>query len=568
MASSVQQSESAASSSVDDRLAEATLKSAAEEIYKYKGRTLTVHPAAHVFPHMSGERFGEFIDDVRKNGIRLPVQVRGNVIIDGRTRVRAALEAGIDIVFEDVPADVDPYALVMSQNLQRRDMTPTQRAVVAKNLAAVSHLHARGRQARLVTDSPSPAAAGAGGGGADPGRPDLLAPGQNVGDGSLPERPSAASESAPAGSKGKGARTRSPKSSGASSESLEVGEGRAFTPEPDGAKAVVDEAVDPITVKAAAASLGVSERSVQRAERVARDAPEVFGALRDGSATLKDADSPLVVGATPEVRAKAVEALRKGEAPTLREAVEREQEKSGTPPPAATGRKKRRSAAAAHKPSGEMDNDLDLPALGGLPGGGDVASAVAAPSTDVRAPVRAPAPGASREEAPAVEIYSPRELVSVVRTVLQGIDLDPCSSEEAQGGIEAKEFYSPDRDGLSLPWKGKTYVFPPIDAVSGFAGKLVTEMMADHVKRAAFLAPSCTGPEWAQRLLSVKSLSAVVLMQGDEGLVTAPPKAGGKPGFWRPPQGLMLYLFGIPATNEVVDVLSVWGFPFRRAAIV
>ena len=574
MASTAPRSDSKPLAPGDDRMANAALKSAVDEVYTYKGRKFTVHPAAHVFPHMGGDVFEKFVDDVRLHGVRHPVQVAGDVIIDGRTRMRAALKAGKDLVFEELGANVDPYAFVISQNMQRRHMTPTQCAVVARTLAAVARIQA-GHQAKLVPkDEPGAGsdggAAGSNGksaaGSADPDRPTLLAPGQNVGDGNLPERPSAAPEPAPAGSKGKGGRPRTPPPSGPSSESLQVGEGREFAANPAPASIVVKPPpVDPISPEEAAAALGVSERSVQRADRVARQAPEVVEALADGSATLKDADSPEVMGASPEVRTKAVEAVRKGEAPTLRAAVERENKKSGTPSPAAAGGKKRRSGSAARKPSGEMDNDLDLPALGGLPGAG---SGEGAPSAGGQPLFRPSTAGASRDEEPAVEIYSPRELISVVRTVLQGIDLDPCSSEEAQAGIEAREFYDRERDGLSLPWKGKTYVFPPLNAVSGFVGKFVTEIIGSGVNQAAFLAPSGTGAEWAQRLLSVPSLSAVVIRKGDDGLVTAPPKPGEKPGFWRPPQGLTLYLYGVPATNEVADVLASWGFPFRRAAVV
>jgi hypothetical protein len=55
-----------------------------EEIMGYK-----VHPAAAVFPLIHGEEFDELCDSILKNGLREPVVVSGDVLIDGRNRLRA-----------------------------------------------------------------------------------------------------------------------------------------------------------------------------------------------------------------------------------------------------------------------------------------------------------------------------------------------------------------------------------------------------------------------------------------------------------------------------------------------
>ena len=44
---------------------------------------------------MSGRKFDELVEDVRVNGLREPVVVSGDQLIDGRNRVRACAAAGV-----------------------------------------------------------------------------------------------------------------------------------------------------------------------------------------------------------------------------------------------------------------------------------------------------------------------------------------------------------------------------------------------------------------------------------------------------------------------------------------
>ena len=74
----------------------------AEEVERYKvdGVTYGVHRAATIFPSLTEREFDELVKDVAKNGLREPVCVRGLEIVDGRNRLRAALEAGTPVRFE------------------------------------------------------------------------------------------------------------------------------------------------------------------------------------------------------------------------------------------------------------------------------------------------------------------------------------------------------------------------------------------------------------------------------------------------------------------------------------
>jgi ParB/Sulfiredoxin domain len=67
---------------------------------KYK-----VHPAADVFPMMSDERLAELGEDIKKNGLTIPVLFwngdgKGPVLIDGRNRLEACERVGVEPLTE------------------------------------------------------------------------------------------------------------------------------------------------------------------------------------------------------------------------------------------------------------------------------------------------------------------------------------------------------------------------------------------------------------------------------------------------------------------------------------
>lgn len=94
-----------------------------------------VHPAATLFPLIEGEAFEAFVEDVRANGQQTPVVLDSDGrLLDGRNRVRACQRLGIDVL-EVVHQGDDPYAFVVSNNLHRRHLSESQRAMVAAKLA-------------------------------------------------------------------------------------------------------------------------------------------------------------------------------------------------------------------------------------------------------------------------------------------------------------------------------------------------------------------------------------------------------------------------------------------------
>ena len=111
---------------------------AQDELVDIGGNQYRVHPAAAVFPIMSGREFDELVEDVRANGLREPVVVSGDQLIDGRNRVRACAAAGVVPKVRELARGTDVASWVMSVNVYRRHLDASQRALLASRLSALS----------------------------------------------------------------------------------------------------------------------------------------------------------------------------------------------------------------------------------------------------------------------------------------------------------------------------------------------------------------------------------------------------------------------------------------------
>ena len=117
------------------------------------------HPLSLVWGNMPGPEFLKLKKDIKKNGVLFPITVieeeqpagKETLVLDGWHRYRACCELGIDCPEDGwSPEDSSPASLVLSANLHRRNLTPSQRA------AAVVACRKWKKPGRPVQTPPSP----------------------------------------------------------------------------------------------------------------------------------------------------------------------------------------------------------------------------------------------------------------------------------------------------------------------------------------------------------------------------------------------------------------------------
>lgn len=94
-----------------------------------------VHPAAAIFPMMTEEEYQGLKQDIAENGQRDDIPMWCGQIVDGRNRLRACEELGLEPRIADLDEDTEPWKYVISYNLHRRHLSSSQRAMVASAIA-------------------------------------------------------------------------------------------------------------------------------------------------------------------------------------------------------------------------------------------------------------------------------------------------------------------------------------------------------------------------------------------------------------------------------------------------
>ena len=108
---------------------------------------------ADALPRMPAEEFQDLVDDIGEYGLRKPIPVLNGQIVDGRHRYEGCIHAGVGPEFVYLPDDTDALAYILAENVMRRHLDQTQRALVAYRLSAASmtirRLQGDGRGANL-----------------------------------------------------------------------------------------------------------------------------------------------------------------------------------------------------------------------------------------------------------------------------------------------------------------------------------------------------------------------------------------------------------------------------------
>lgn len=105
---------------------------------------MKAHPAADIFPMITGEAYERFKADIREHGQREAIVVHDGQILDGRNRWRACTELGLTPRTKPWVGGGSVVAWVLSVNLHRRHLDESQRAMVAAH--ALPHFEEEARK--------------------------------------------------------------------------------------------------------------------------------------------------------------------------------------------------------------------------------------------------------------------------------------------------------------------------------------------------------------------------------------------------------------------------------------
>ena len=98
-----------------------------------------IHPAATLFPMMDQQSFERLKADIKENGQEKCITFFNGQLLDGRNRMKACDELGVEPMIEEIEDNgdgkFDPFRWVLSVNLHRRHLSESQRAMVAARLA-------------------------------------------------------------------------------------------------------------------------------------------------------------------------------------------------------------------------------------------------------------------------------------------------------------------------------------------------------------------------------------------------------------------------------------------------
>ena len=89
-----------------------------------------VHPVASMFPLLESEDYDDLKNSIEGYGQQAPIIVQGDVLLDGRNRLRACLEIGIRPRTVEYSGDLDVVQFIRISNIDRRHLGPDERIAI------------------------------------------------------------------------------------------------------------------------------------------------------------------------------------------------------------------------------------------------------------------------------------------------------------------------------------------------------------------------------------------------------------------------------------------------------
>jgi N6-adenosine-specific RNA methylase IME4 len=127
----------------------------AERTFLFERQSMEFHEIAQVFPMLPDSELATLADDIKANGLHHAITTLDGKILDGRNRYAACVMAEVEPRFKEYIGD-NPLAFVISENIARRHLDESQRAMCAGRIAEMKRGQFFGNQsvsANLQTPS-------------------------------------------------------------------------------------------------------------------------------------------------------------------------------------------------------------------------------------------------------------------------------------------------------------------------------------------------------------------------------------------------------------------------------
>jgi hypothetical protein len=100
---------------------------------RYTSHGYAIHPAADMLPLITLEEFEELKADIMRRGQRIPILMKGRVLLDGRHRMMVCQLLKLTPKIEQYGGN-DEVGEIISRNIRRRHLTDEQRVMIAAQM--------------------------------------------------------------------------------------------------------------------------------------------------------------------------------------------------------------------------------------------------------------------------------------------------------------------------------------------------------------------------------------------------------------------------------------------------